>query len=61
MTVNDRKKVLVMLFLVYLFDLFCLTLVLFNFTWQMMYIMNWLALLGAIIYSTIQFRWIDSK
>jgi hypothetical protein len=58
---NDRTKIITLLIVLYSFDALCLIAVLFNYSWQMMYLMNWLALLGGIIYSIFQFRWIDSK
>jgi hypothetical protein len=58
---NDRTKIITLLIVLYSFDALCLIAVLFNYSWQMMYLMNWLALLGGVIYSIFQFRWIDSK
>jgi hypothetical protein len=56
---NERKAVIIGLIGIFSFEFITLIFVLFKYSWQTMYLMQWAGFFGSIAYSIYQFKWID--
>ena len=61
MTPDLRTRVAIGLIVIYSFDLICHFLIRINLSLEMMWWIGLITIFGGIVYSYVQFKWVDSK